>query len=362
MLRIAGWAAGTIGMALVGVALSPLQPTFGLSGALLCLLLGVLGVALIGGLWPAVSATAIAALAGDYFFTPPIHSLRIAGAADAVALVVFLAVALTTSVLVDRLLRRGREVAEARARNEALAQIDNVRTALLTAVSHDLRTPLHAIKAAATSITSEDVEWPREELREFCATIDRQADRLGALVENLLDLNRLQMRVLPVRVRPTCLPDVLAAALGSLDAGEAAVEVELAAPLPAVKADPGLLERAIANVLANAQRHSAPGAPPSVEVASVGNSVELSVIDHGPGVPVEKQQDLFKPFQRLGDHSVAGEEGLGLGLAVSKGFVESMGGELLHTRTRGGGATFTFRLRATAAEPTTAPLGAGGRR
>jgi two-component system sensor histidine kinase KdpD len=226
----------------------------------------------------------------------------------------------------------------------ALSAANELRSALLAAVSHDLRTPLAAIKASVTSLRQRDVEWTPEARDEFLATIDEETDRLDALVGNLLDMSRLQTGALEIRTAPVGLDEVLPAALASLGAPNGAVRLDVSDSLPRVLADRGLLERALANVIANAIRFSPAGSPPSVSAGEVDGTVDIRVVDRGPGVPVDERERLFRPFQRLGDGGQS--EGVGLGLAVAKGFVEAMGGEIDADDTPGGGLTIVTRLRA----------------
>ena len=233
--------------------------------------------------------------------------------------------------------------AEAEAASAASAAIE-LRAALLSAVSHDLRTPIAAIKASVTSLLQRDVDWTPEARDEFVRTIDEETDRLNALVGNLLDMSRIQAGALEITAAPVGVEQVLPAALQSLGADEDAVELDVPESLPRVLADPGLLERALANVIQNAIRFSPPGTPARVTAGVVDGVVDVRVADRGPGVPRVEQERLFVPFQRLGD---AGQgEGVGLGLAVAKGFVEAMGGRLEVEDTPGGGLTVVARLRA----------------
>src|SRR5512135_282601 len=184
-------------------------------------------------------------------------------------------------------------LAEAAAEVEPRAEADRTRTALLTAVSHDLRSPLASAKAAITSLRSHDVTWTAEETAELLATADESLDRLTRLVENLLDMSRLQAGVLSAFPRPVGLDDVMAQALD--EAGPIASDVDLQLPddLPEVHADPALLERVVVNLVTNALRHSPPGAPPLIAASSLGDRVELRVVDRGPGVAEEGWDDMF---------------------------------------------------------------------
>jgi two-component system sensor histidine kinase KdpD len=226
----------------------------------------------------------------------------------------------------------------------ALSAASELRAALLSAVSHDLRTPLSAIKASVTSLLQRDVDWTQEAQQEFLETINEETDRLNALVGNLLDMSRLNAGALEITAAPVGLEEVLPAALRSLGAQNDSVDLEVPESLPRVLADRGLLERALANVIENAIRFSPPGTSTRVIAGVVDGVVDVRVVDRGPGVPEAERERLFLPFQRLGDSTT--DEGVGLGLAVAKGFVEAMGGELEVEDTPGGGLPIVARLRA----------------
>jgi len=233
-----------------------------------------------------------------------------------------------------------------------LAQANDLRTALLAAVSHDLRTPLAAIKASATSLLEPDVQWSPDQADEFLRTIDTETDRLNALVDNLLDMSRLQTGVVQLNIRPVGLDEVVPAALASLSRLTEPVTVDVPETLARVEADPALLERAVANVIDNAVGHAGPGRPVWVEAGEVAGRVDLLIVDRGPGIPESEREKVFQPFQRLGDRGSS--TGVGLGLAVAKGFVEAMGGELRLEDTPGGGVTVVISLRAVGANPVSA--------
>ncbi|HEY5160438.1 MAG TPA: ATP-binding protein, partial [Gaiellaceae bacterium] len=227
----------------------------------------------------------------------------------------------------------------------ALAAGNELRAAILSAVSHDLRTPLSAIKASVTSLLQEDVEWTGAARCEFLRTINEETDRLNALVGNLLDMSRLQAGALTVSAAPIGLEEIVPAALHSLGGRASRVQTEVPETLPRVLADPGLLERALANLLDNALRHC----PEDTEVRVVADPtgdeyVDLRIVDHGPGVPESERERIFVPFQQLGD--VSGANGVGLGLAVARGFIEAMEGSIEGKETPGGGLTMIVRLRA----------------
>ena len=241
------------------------------------------------------------------------------------------------------------------AKTSRLSEANELRTALLRAVSHDLRTPLASIKAAVTSLLQHDVDWTLEATTEFLQTIDEEADRLNRLVGNLLDMSRLETGALSVRPRPVGLEEVVAAALSSLPDRGAGVVVDVPETLPAVVVDPALLERAVANLVANASQHTPSGRTVRVEAREVGARVDLLVVDRGPGVPEDDRERVFAPFQRLGD---TGSTGVGLGLAVARGFVEAVGGQLTLEETPGGGLTVVVTLPRQPVRPAPAVAGA----
>ena len=223
-----------------------------------------------------------------------------------------------------------------------LAEVDRLRTALLTAVGHDFRTPLAGIKAAVSSLRQPDIEFSPDDQAELLATIEESSDRLDALVENLLSMSRLRTGVLSLDPQPVPLDAVVAQALLHTPIGEATIDVDVPDDLPPVQADPGLLERVVANLLTNACAASPPDQPIRLHGHAEGDDVELHVIDHGPGVAVADREHMFAPFQRLDDRSPGG---LGLGLAIARGFTEAMGGTLTPTGTPDGGLTMTIRIR-----------------
>jgi two-component system sensor histidine kinase KdpD len=224
---------------------------------------------------------------------------------------------------------------------EAYAEIDRTRTALLAAVSHDLRTPLAALTTAVSTLASNDLRLGDDERRELLDSAVRSTARLAHLVENLLDLSRLQAGALNVRADVVDLSDAIAAALDELEPASRDVIVDVPEEISAVIADQVLLERILVNVISNAIRHSPAGAPPRVQVSALAGRVEIRVIDTGPGVDPTNYQEIFQPFQRLDDVSPGG---VGLGLALSRGLTEAMSGVLEPEETPGGGLTMRLVL------------------
>ena len=225
------------------------------------------------------------------------------------------------------------------AQAEALAEGNRMRTALLAAVSHDLRTPLASIKASVSSLRQTDVAWTESDEEALLATIEENADRLDGLIGNLLDMSRLHAGSLQPFLRPITIDEVAPVALRGLD-DSANVRLGVPDGMPLVLADPGLLERVLANLFANALHHSPPAQPPALHAHRAGDSVVLEVIDHGPGVPDGLKTEIFEPFRRFDDRKV----GVGLGLAVAKGFTEAMGGAIVAADTPGGGLTVRITL------------------
>jgi two-component system sensor histidine kinase KdpD len=230
---------------------------------------------------------------------------------------------------------RQRQLMEAAEAAVPLAESDRMRTALLNAVSHDLRTPLATAKAALSGLSDKNITWSPEDEQELLTTAGSALDRLTDLVTNLLDLSRLQAGVLSVFPRSVGLDDVVSAALAHV-AGDHTIDLDVPASLPEVLADPGLLERVVANLVQNAVRHSPPQAAGRVAGSYHDGRVELRVIDRGPGIPAAAQGQVFEPFQRLHDHATSEDAGVGLGLAIARGFAEAMAGDLVIEDTPGG--------------------------
>ena len=229
------------------------------------------------------------------------------------------------------------------AQAEALAEGDRMRTALLRAVSHDLRTPLASIKASVSSLRQTDVHWSEADEAALLADIEGSTDRLDALVGNLLDMSRLQAGALAPFLRATAIDEVAPVALRGLD-GAAQMLIVVPDDLPLVQADPGLLERVLANLFSNALRHSPSGQRPTLRAREDSGRVVVDVVDHGTGVPAELKERIFEPFARLDERT----PGVGLGLAVAKGFAEAMGGAIVAIDTPGGGLTVRVTLLALA--------------
>ncbi|WP_258725893.1 ATP-binding protein [Cellulomonas sp. NS3] len=461
-----GWVLALLGPALLSLALLAGTGLDSLPTTLMLFLAVTVGVALVGGLRPALVAAVVSGLLGNFLFTPPVRTWTIAEPANVLAIAVLVTVAVAVSAAVDLAARRTTEAARSRAEADALmtvagtvlrggdvvpAMLDQLRetlqvravvldrtgveaphaarvgavdggtgrrdvsgapdpasgsaerdervhtvrvaedlalhlhgrtlagpelrlasavgqhvqaalererlrsearatrderergvlrTALLAAVSHDLRTPLSVIKAGASGLRSSAVDISAGDRAAILADIDTHADRLQLLIDNLLDMSRLDAGAVDARLAPVALDEVVPRAVDSLPAGSVVIDVP--ETLPLVRADAGLLERALANVVENAVRYAPDGVPVRVAAQKVGDRLVVRVVDHGPGVPDDRKAQMFAAFQRLGDAPRG--QGVGLGLAVARGFVQVNGGTLEAEDTPGGGLTLVLTL------------------
>ena len=445
--RIAGFAAILVGLPAL-TALLHVGPGLSLINDILLFLAVVVGVSLIGGLWPALLAAVAGSLLLNWYFTPPVGRFTIAEGDNLLALAIFVVVAIAVSWVVDQAARKTRQAAQAGADAQTLATVagsvlrgerpllallerlretftldsvtllekgavvaevggpacthaadadaevkvddnmvmllkgrplqasdrriveafaaqatlalrqerltaeaatakplaeaDRMRTALLAAVSHDLRTPLASAKAAVASLRSADVDFDDHDRSELLATADESLDRLTRLVTNLLDMSRLQAGAIGVAAIDVGAEEVVPRALDDRGADGKSVTAHIPEDLPYLHADPGLLERILVNLVANALRYSPADKPPLVTASALRDTIEIRIVDHGPGIPRDRWDDVFLPFQRLGDRD--NHTGVGLGLALSRGLTEAMGGTLIPDHTPGGGLTMILTL------------------
>ncbi len=353
---------------------------------------GVLLISTVWGLRLGLLTALLSAAAFNWFHLPPVGALDVSADHDLVALAVFAIVAVASGALAelararaaeserrreqaDRALVRLEELTRERDRMQAeaieagaLRRSDELKTSLLRSVSHDLRTPLTSIIAAGAALDSPSVT--AAERHELSEAVVEQGQRLSRLVENLLDVSRLQTGHAEPRREPVELAELLGAARGSLGTRGEAVRLALDTGLPALSADPTQLERAFANLLENAVVHGG-GQPVQVRSRLVGSRVVVRVVDQGPGIPEAERERIFEPFFRAGAPAggrapaAAGEgsvpragAGSGLGLAIARGFVEANGGEIEVESLPGQGSSFVVSF---AAPPPGAPgEGAGG--
>lgn len=340
--RLTGLALAIGGPLALTAALVRVREPLNLVSDMLVFVLVAVIVALVGGLLPALVAAVHGSVLLNYFFTPPLHTFSIEDPNNALALAIFMLVAALVSSTVDIAARRRARLDEAAAITAGLTQANELRTALLAAVGHDLRSPLASAKAAISSLRSQSLDLPPDEQRELLSAADGSIDRLGELVANLLDMSRLRVGAVTMQLQPTDVSDVVEHARRHLGEDAARIRVELPVDFPPVHADPGLLERVVANLLANALRWSESDV--TIRGRSHDRWVDIQVIDHGPGVQAAQYEQMFAAFQHTGDHEA--DAGLGLGLAVSRGFTEAMGGSLVPSASAGGGLTMTVSLDA----------------
>jgi two-component system sensor histidine kinase KdpD len=454
--RVVGAGIAIVILPLLTWLLTTVRPDLNLTSDLLGFLLVVVGVSLVGGVYPGLATAVAASLLLNFYFTPPTHRFTVATHDNVIALIAFIIVAAAVSGIVDISARRTTQAARAQAESGVLAAVagsvlrgenamrallerlaealsltavtllardddsvdrwravesvggppsrdpadgdaqsaagddlvlvvrghslqagdqrllavfavqagivlaqrelmdaaatarsfaeaDGLRTALLAAVSHDLRSPLASATAVVDSLSSTEVTWTPEQRDELLSTARESLGSLTRLVDNLLDMSRLQAGALSVLTTPTRLDDVVPLALDALGPIAKEVVIDIPDSLPDAIADPALLERVIANITANGIRFSPVGSPPLLAASTHADWVELRLIDRGPGIAAADRERIFTPFQRLGDTD--NTTGTGLGLALSRGLTEAMGGQLVPEDTPGGGLTMVVRLR-----------------
>jgi two-component system sensor histidine kinase KdpD len=322
-------------------------------------LLGIIPVAVAWGLVYAVTTAIGSMLAFNFFFLPPLYTLTLQDSRNWFALLVFLVTAVVVSELATRSRRRAevaeaallalRELTEERERlaaealeAEALRRSDSMKTAVLRAVSHDLRSPLMAILTSAGALAHGELSLGEEDRRELAETILGEAERLDRIVRNLLDLSRLQAGAAAPELENWPIDDLV---LQALDGVEAGTRVEVVLPeddVPLVRADLRQVERILANLVENALRYSSEDDTVRLQVRETGSEVLVRVVDHGPGIPPEDAERIFEPFQRGTVDGPA--RGAGLGLAIARGFAEANGGRVWVESHAGQGATFVLAL------------------
>ena len=223
-----------------------------------------------------------------------------------------------------------------------LAEADRMRSALLSAVSHDLRGPLASALASVSSLRNETVQWTDEQRRGLLETAENSLERLNRLIDNLLDMSRLQAGALALHFDRVSFQDLLPQVLTSIPTSSSEVNLSYSTDLPEIRTDAGLLERALANLISNALTHGASAEKPAITLSRHARNVQIRIIDHGRGIDLSDPTKVFTPFKRLGD--VNNKVGVGLGLALSKGLVEAIGGNLVLEETPGGGLTVVVSI------------------
>jgi K+-sensing histidine kinase KdpD len=346
-----GLAASLLSVALATALIYPLREIAPVVSTGVVYMLAVLVVSNYWGLWLGLFTAVASTAAFNFFHIPPTGNLDIANDENWVALGVFLTAAAIASSLAERARAHARE-----AETEALRRSDETKTALLRAVSHDLRSPLTAIMAAGEALSSETIaDGDRRVLAEAVAA---EASRLSSLVDKLLDLSRLEAGHAPPRTDWCSIEEVITAAVEDLGERGDAVEVAVDPDLPFVRADAAQLERAFVNLLENAVRFSA-GGRVLVRARARADRIALEVVDRGPGIPGDDLERVFEPFyQRPDDRS---HEGSGLGLAIVRGLVAVNGGRVWAESAPGQGTTFTVELPLGSAAERSEPVSQGAR-
>jgi two-component system, OmpR family, sensor histidine kinase KdpD len=303
----------------------------------------VVALAAAGGPLVGVCAAIVAFLVVNWFFTEPVHTLNVSDPERLAELIIFLAVSGTVAALVDTATRRQEVLDVTTAENEELTAANDLRTALLRAVSHDLRTPLTTAKLATSSLLAEDIVLADDQRTELLQLADQEIDRLIGIVENLLDAGRLQAGALSVDVVTVSLPQ-LAERVVAMAADEQRPRIANAIgdDVPDVRGDLALLERVVANLVANALTADQ-GHPIEIRATDqTDGRVGLDVVDHGPGLSADQREAAFRPFHRFEDRGSS--SGIGLGLPICAGFCDAMGAELVLCDTPGGGLTARILL------------------
>jgi len=342
--RIRRWESPTAGffvaIACVAVATALVYPLRTIAppvSAGVVYMLGVLVVSTYWGLWLGLFTSLASAVAFNFFHIPPEGTLDVAKGENWVALALFFVVAVIASSLAEQSRARARTAIE----TETLRRSDELKTTLLRAVSHDLRSPLTAIVAAGEALESESLS--DDDRRALAAAVSVEAARLSSLVDKLLDLSRLEAGQAQPRPDWCSIDEVVAAALDDLGKRAALVDLALDADLPFVRADAAQLERAIVNLLDNAVRFSG-DEHVLVSATAAGERLTIHVADHGPGIPPEDLEAVFEPFYRRPDDRR--HDGSGLGLAIVQGLVRVNGGRVWAESRAGQGATFVLALPA----------------
>ena len=359
-LRLYAIALGSVALVtvLIGAALTRVH----IASIAMLYLIAVLGTATFAGRRAAVVAAVASFLAYNWFFVEPVHTFQVGDPDEWFALVLFLVTAVITGELAAQLRERAREAAEreretihlyeerdrlreAATEAEVLRRADDLKTALLGAVSHDLRTPLASIIASAGSLRQRDVQWSDSERDGFLADIENEARRLGRIVANLLDLSRMESGTLrPERgwYDVAALVDDAVGRLRALTGGHA-VRVSIPDDLPPVPLDYVEIDQVLTNVIENAARHTPGGSTIWIAAQRDGDAVTISVSDDGPGIAPNARARIFDPFVRGGDRR-SGARGAGLGLAIARGLVEAHGGAITADDRPGGGTRIRITL------------------
>lgn len=362
MRRLVSYAATLGAVAIVTAVIGAIESRGHIATISMLYLLVVLASAILAGRRAAIAASVASFLAFNWFFVPPLHTFQVGDPAEWFALVLFLATAAITGQLAAQLRDRAREAAareretvqlyeererlrQASTDAEVLRRADELKTALLGAVSHDLRTPLASIIASVGSLRQGDVEWTQPERDGFLSDIDTEARRLARIVANLLDLSRMESGTLRPERGWYDIAALVDDVLGRLRPLTATHRVHVAIPddLPPVPLDYVEIDQVLSNLIENAVRHTPQGTNVWISAERDGESISVSVADDGPGIDPEARERLFDPFVRGGDRRGA-QRGAGLGLAIARGLVAAHHGTIAASARSGGGTLVRFTL------------------
>jgi two-component system sensor histidine kinase KdpD len=315
-----------------------LRTRFDIPTAVLLYLLPIIFAAARWGRGPAALAAVVAALIHDYLFIPPVGTLTVAKPDEAIGLVLLVFTALATAQLADA----ARRAAEHQRAAQLAQQADEVKTALLHAVSHDLRTPLASIKANVSGLRQADVAYTAEDRAELLEAIDDETDRLDRLVGNLLDASRLEAGVLVPHKQPQDLVELTRAVLTRLRMvlAERVVRLDVQPNMPLVNCDYGQVDQIVTNLVENAVRHTPTGSPIEIRLSADDHTARVDVVDHGSGIALADRDRIFRPFER----GFSAAQGSGLGLSIARGMAEAHGGRLEIQSATGTGAQFSLTL------------------
>jgi two-component system sensor histidine kinase KdpD len=360
--RWRGLAAAVAVPPLLTVVLTVFSKRLELSSQVLVYLVAVVAIARLCGMVSALVAAVWASVLLDYYFITPVHTFRITVASDVITLAAFVLVAVTVASVVEYSGKQFLRATQAAAEAAQLEAVDRMRTALLTAVSHDLRAPLAAASAAVDTLRDAQFELSETDRGDLLGAAHTSLGRLSRLVEDLLDMSRLQTGALKPHLEAVAVEEVIPRAIDDVPAAAGRVTLApIPLDVPRALADGALLERVLANLVGNAAKHTTSRIELTAgATVSTGDRVEIRVIDHGPGIPSADHDRVFQPFQRLGDRD--NTTGVGLGLALARGLTEAMGGELRPEDTPGGGLTMVVAVPARTRAGADATAGTGAAR
>lgn len=338
--RLRSYASAVLVVALATAVASLLRSQFDRANLIMIYLIGVLLAAVRFGRGPGVLASILSVAAFDFFFVPPHLTFAVA---DTQYLVTF-AIMLGTALLVSTLVVRVREHAEEARKRENAAERERTRNAILSSVSHDLRTPLAAITGAASTLLEESAPVGEEVRRELLQSIYDEGRRLDRLVANLLEMTRAESPDVAVRRDWHAVEEVVGAAVARLERPLEGRELQLDVPpdLPLLPLDDVAIELVLVNLLENALKYSPAGSPLAIRAESRNGHVAVEVRDEGPGIPAGDEERIFEKFAR-GRHATD-PGGLGLGLAICRAIVTAHGGAIRVVAGPDRGATFRFTL------------------